>query len=116
MLDEREFVTVDWKKVREDSEARKLAASKMPGTGKIAPSIAFAHVFFFGDLNYRIGGVDRHDSSDLNKARDAIEHARPVHACTWRLLMCMACAWHVQVRPAVGAGPRRARGARVVGR
>ena len=52
---------------------RSLAASKMPGTGKIDPSIAFDHVFFFGDLNYRIGGVDRHDSSDLNKVRDVIE-------------------------------------------
>lgn len=30
-LDEREFVTVDWKKVRESLEARKIEASKMPG-------------------------------------------------------------------------------------
>lgn len=31
MLDDREFATVDWKKVHEDLEARRLAASKMPG-------------------------------------------------------------------------------------
>eukprot|EP00966_Prymnesium_polylepis_P219314 5074027-Prymnesium_polylepis.1 len=53
---------------------RSLGAQKQPGTRHLDPTIGFHHVFFFGDLNYRIG-------APLDHVLDAIEKAdTPVRA------------------------------------
>ena len=49
---------------------RSLAATKIPGTKQLDPSICFDHVFFFGDLNYRL-------AAPMEAVLDIIEEDQP---------------------------------------
>jgi len=33
---------------------RSLGSTRLPGTKQLDPSLGYHHVFFFGDLNYRL--------------------------------------------------------------